>query len=86
MYVGGTVERPLHRLTKLPGSTFRLLKGQAGLATAALLFPSALRPPRLAACGGGVEGVHLKDERSCAFKRAVSPLPHAPPQPHTLLL
>ena len=31
-------------------------------------------------CGG--EGVHLKDEKTCAFKRAVSPFPHAPPQPH----
>lgn len=30
----------------------------------------------------GVEGVHLKDEKTCPFKRAVSPFPHAPPQPH----
>lgn len=73
------MKRPLRRLTKLPGSPLRFLKRQtASVPAATLLSLSAFHP-----LSWQLEGVHVKDERSCAFKRAVLLPRRSPSATHT---
>lgn len=70
----GTSSKEIDKVAGDLRSCFFFLKGQSS--------PALLLSPQMAgfSCGGEA-CVHLKDEKTCAFKRAVSPFPHAPPQP-----